>query len=320
MLKPSEDLKPPIPLRRELLNRPQIWTVSSGKGGVGKTFITSSFGITLAKLGHSVLVLDLDFTGANLHTALGLKPSHLSIRQFFEGEKKISECIIPTQIPHLSYVQGIWDSWSPLAITREQINRIAEEAGQLKYDFIIIDAGPGATAENMVLFQVADEKVLVTTPEPSSIEKSYRFLEYYLCMTLKEGSDDEAYSHLIQSLREYRQRLLNEPFSIREFVKRNEGISQKAFARLTEKPPRLVVNGVRTQNAKTLGHSMRSVCHKFYDLDIHYLGGIDFDNAVWQSAKSREPVLLSQPFTPLAGQFLSMCKHLIDPTDFRAVV
>ncbi len=320
MIKQPEDAKNVIPMRRGLNLRPQVWTVASGKGGVGKTFITSSFGITLAKLGHSVLLLDLDFTGANLHTALGLKPSHLSIRQFFEGEKKISECIVPTQIPHLSYVQGIWDSWSPIALASEQIYKIVEEVHQLKYDYVIIDVGPGATLENLILFQMADEKVLITTPEPTSIEKSYRFIEYYLCTTLKEGSDTEAYSHLIQNLREYRQRLLNEPFSIKEFVKRNEGISQRAYAKLVEKPPRLVVNGVRTQTAKTLGHSMRSVCHKFYDLDIHYLGGIDFDNAVWQSAKSREPVLLSQPFTPLAGQFLSMCKHLIDPTDLRAVV
>ncbi|MCX7978519.1 MAG: ATP-binding protein, partial [Bdellovibrionaceae bacterium] len=62
------------------------------------------------------------------------------------------------------------------------------------------------------------------------------------------------------------------------------------------------------------------VCDKYYDLKIDYAGSIDFDNAVWQSVRSREPVLLAQPFTPLAGQFLGICKHIVDQEELRAVV
>ncbi len=299
---------------------PKIWTLASGKGGVGKSFISSSLGITLSKLGYSVALIDCDFTGANLHTSLGLMPSHLSIRQYFEGEKKLSECIIPTPIPHLSLVQGLWDSWAPIEIRQADLYRLVNDAKKIDVDFVLFDLGPGASTENLILYGAADERLLVSSPEPTSIEKTYRFLEFFLCATLKEGSTEEAYSSMIHTLREYRQRLLNEPFSIKQFVKNNEGMCRQAYEKLVSHPPRLLINGVRTQNAKYLGHSMKSVCHKFYDLDIDYLGGLDFDNAVWQSAKSREPVLLAQPFTPLAGQFLSMCKHLIDPIDLRAVV
>jgi flagellar biosynthesis protein FlhG len=64
---------------------------------------------------------------------------------------------------------------------------------------------------------------------------------------------------------------------------------------------------------------MKSVCNKFYDLSVDYVGSIDYDNAVWQSVKGGEPVLVAQPFTPLAGQFLTACKHLIAPEEIRAV-
>ncbi len=65
---------------------------------------------------------------------------------------------------------------------------------------------------------------------------------------------------------------------------------------------------------------MKSVCNKYYDLGIDYVGAIDYDNAVWQSIRSCEHVLVAQPFTVLAGQFLATCKQLIDPEDLRAVV
>jgi flagellar biosynthesis protein FlhG len=91
------------------------------------------------------------------------------------------------------------------------------------------------------------------------------------------------------------------------------------FEKLSTSPVRLLINTSRSQSNADLGYSMKSVCSKYYDLGLDYLGAIDFDNAVWQSIRNREPVLVSQPFTPLAGQFLSMCKHLIAPDELRAV-
>jgi len=72
----------------------------------------------------------------------------------------------------------------------------------------------------------------------------------------------------------------------------------------------MIVNQSRSQQDRDLGFAVQSVCRKFYDLPIHYLGWIDYDNAVWQSVRGRTPVLVDKPFTPLAGQFLSMSKEL----------
>ncbi|WP_374031539.1 P-loop NTPase [Bdellovibrio bacteriovorus] len=91
----------------------KLWVVASGKGGVGKTFVSSSLGMTLSKLGHSVVIVDLDLSGSNIHTVLGLNPSHMNIRHYFEGAKTLQELVIPTPYPHLSYVQGFWDAWTP---------------------------------------------------------------------------------------------------------------------------------------------------------------------------------------------------------------
>ncbi|WII72722.1 P-loop NTPase [Bdellovibrio sp. 22V] len=298
----------------------KLWVVASGKGGVGKTFVSTSLGITLSKLGHSVVVVDLDLSGANVHTSLGLPPSHMNIRHYFEGVKSLQEIVIPTPFPHLSYVQGFWDSWTPTEISFTQIQNLIPEIKKLRADYVIVDLGAGALEAHLELFKAADEKFLITTPEPTSIEKTYRFLESFVCYSLRADSTPDAYGEMITTLRDHRQRTLAKPFSFRSYLKEQTGINYNFFEALSSTPVRLLVNSARTQINCDLGHSIKSVCNKYYDLGIDYAGSIDFDNAVWQSVRSREHVLQAQPFTPLAGQFLATCKQLIDPEELRAVV
>ncbi|MGE9745488.1 P-loop NTPase [Bdellovibrio bacteriovorus] len=298
----------------------KLWVVASGKGGVGKTFVSSSLGMTLSKLGHSVVIVDLDLSGSNIHTVLGLNPSHMNIRHYFEGAKTLQELVIPTPYPHLSYVQGFWDAWTPTDFSHNQIQSLIPQLKNLRADYVIVDLGAGALEAHLELFKVADEKFLITTPEPTSIEKTYRFIESFMCYSLRENSTPDAYGNMISTLRNHRQRTLSKPFSFRSYLKEETGIHYDFFEALSSTPVRLLVNTSRNQANDDLGHSMKSVCNKYYDLGIDYIGAIDYDNAVWQSVRVREHVLVAQPFTPLAGQFLATCKQLIAPEELRAVV
>lgn len=298
----------------------KIWAVSSGKGGVGKTFVTSSLAICLTKMGHSVTVIDLDLSGANIHTAFGLSPASNNIRHFFEGSKSLSELTLPTQVPHLSYVQGFWDAWSPTDLTVEQIQQLVPEMKKLNTDFVLVDLGAGALASHLEVMKLADEKILLSSPEPTSIEKTYRFIESFVCYSLKEYSIPEAYEHMIHTLREHRQGFRDKNFSFRTYLKESSGIQPDFFESMMATPIRLIVNSCRSHANAELGHSIKSVCYKYYDFKVDFLGAIDYDNAVWQCVRNREPVLIAQPFTPLAGQFLTTCKQLIDPKELRAVV
>lgn len=298
----------------------QIWAVASGKGGAGKTFISASLGLTLSKLGFSVVIIDLDLTGANLHTALGVEPSHQSLRQYFEGSKTLQETVIPSPYPHLSYIQGFWDSWTPTEFSADQMKRLISDTKKLTADYVIVDMSPGSLESHLELFKAAHEKLLISTPEPTSIEKTYRFIESFVCHSLQEGSQPEAFASMIKTLRQHRQGVLGSYFSFRGHLKENPGFESNFFETMTTSPVRLIINTARSQSNIDLGFCMKSVCNKYYDLGIDYLGAIDYDNAVWQSVRNREPVLVAQPFTPLAGQFLTICKHLIDPSELRAVI
>lgn len=298
----------------------KIIGIQSGKGGVGKTFIATSLGLTLSKLHSSVLIVDLDFGGANVHTALGVQPQIKNIRDYLENNVPLADLIMGTNFPKLSYIQGVWDSWSPINLNLFDEYKLISDLKQLQYDYIIIDFGAGSFDKLFNLYLECDERILISSPEPTCIEKNYRFIESYICQNLKTKSSPEAFSKMIQTLREFRHRTLDKPFSFKNYLKENEGLTLEPFNKLNREPIKLVMNGIRSQTISDLGYSIKSVCYKYYGLNINYVGYLEFDNSVWQSIKNREPVLVAQPFTPLAGQFLNIAKNLTESENLRAVV
>lgn len=302
----------------------KLWVIGAGKGGVGKTFVCSSLGITLSKLNHKVLLIDFDLSGANLHTTFGAHQSDKNLNSYFSQSLPLASLILPTTVPKVSLLQGFWDAWEPTTITLEQTQNLIKECRNLPYDYILFDLGAGPALAHLELFMQADEKILVSNSEPTCVEKNYRLLESFICHSLKDSSTTDSYENLQNALKTYRAGKKNGYFSFRDHLKTSLGFNFDFFEKIQQSPVRLIINESRSRLDQDLGHSMKSVCHKYYDLAIDYIGSVDFDNAVWQSVKSREPVLIEKPFTPLAGQFLSICRHLTNPnfnaTFYRAVV
>lgn len=302
----------------------QLWVVGAGKGGIGKTFVSSSLGITLSKLNFKVLIVDFDMSGANLHTTFGLKLSDKNLRMFFDDGRPMEELIQTTEIPKVSYLQGFWDSWAPSDVSVDDTQKLMTACRKLNYDYVLFDLGAGPLLSYLELFVHADEKILISDSEPTSVEKTYRFLESFICYSLRESTTRESYQKLQTTLRAYRNSDHKGYFSFRSYLKEAVGFSFDYFEQLNQRPVRLLVNSCRCRQDQDLGHSIKSVCHKYYDLRLDYVGAIDFDNAVWQSVKSREPMLIEKPFTPLAGQFLSVCKQLTNTNStanlYRAAV
>lgn len=302
----------------------QVWVVGAGKGGVGKTFVSSCLGITLTKMNHSALLIDFDLTGANIHTTLGLPLTQKNLHSYLTGQEKLAELIQPTPIPRLSYVQGNWDSWVVPDISLKRVQHTIEESKKLPFDFVIIDLGSGATEAHLEFFKQATERILVTNAEPTAIEKTYRFIEAYLCHTSKENMNEESFGKLLAALKKYRQTHPKGHFSFRNYLNESTGLNLSFLDQLNKSPVRLILNESRSRQDQDLGFSIKSVSQKYFDFRLDYLGAVDFDNAVWQSIKTRDPVLVEKPFTPLSGQFLTICRNLLT-TDlhsnlYRAVV
>lgn len=151
----------------------KVMAVTSGKGGVGKTFVSANLAAALAKRGHKVLVLDADLGLANLDVVLNLYPK-ITLHDVFTGKAKLEEAIVraPGGFSVLLAGSGMVEYSRLTPNVREDFLRVM--SGLLpSYDIVLLDTGAGIS--DVVLFAVslASEVLVVATPEPTSLTDAY---------------------------------------------------------------------------------------------------------------------------------------------------
>ena len=151
----------------------KVVAVTSGKGGVGKTFVSANLAAALAKRGLRVLVLDADLGLANLDVVLNLYPK-VTLHDVFTGKAKLEDAIIraPGGFSVLLAGSGMVEYSRLTPEVRDDFLRIM---GGLvpHYDIVLLDTGAGIS--DVVLFAVslASEVIVVATPEPTSLTDAY---------------------------------------------------------------------------------------------------------------------------------------------------
>lgn len=155
----------------------RVITVTSGKGGVGKSNMSVNLAIQLRKLGKSVLIFDADFGLANIEVLFGAIPKY-NLGDVIYRDKSIKDVITtgPMDIQFVSGGTGI-DGLGNL--TREQIQKLVSNLAELDTmaDIIIVDTGAGISDSVLDFVMSGSEVILVTTPEPTSITDSYSLLK-----------------------------------------------------------------------------------------------------------------------------------------------
>ena len=167
---PQDNVAPPIVPLKPL---GKVLAVTSGKGGVGKTFVSANLAAALAKRGHRVLVLDADLGLANLDVVLNLYPK-VTLHDVFTGKAKLEEAIVraPGGFSVLLAGSGMVEYSRLTPEVRDDFLRIM--GGLIPhYDIVLLDTGAGIS--DVVLFAVslASEVLVVATPEPTSLTDAY---------------------------------------------------------------------------------------------------------------------------------------------------
>ena len=150
-----------------------IIAVTSGKGGVGKTFVSANLAAALTRHGFNVLVLDADLGLANLDVVLNLYPK-VTLHDVFTGRATLEEAILPAPGGYSVLLAGSgMIEYSRL--TPEIRSQFMQTIDTLRprYDIILLDTGAGIS--DVVLFSVsmATEVLVVATPEPTSLTDAY---------------------------------------------------------------------------------------------------------------------------------------------------
>ena len=165
----------------------KIYSILSGKGGVGKTNFAVNLAIKLQQMGKRVLILDADIGMSNANIILGVEIKY-SIFDLLQGQKKLANIIIKTP-----YGVDLISGGSELSLLEnmddENQQDILKELATLEiYDVLIIDNGAGLTKQSLTFSILSDEIILVTTPEPTAITDAYRILKTISQNNIKDNA------------------------------------------------------------------------------------------------------------------------------------
>ena len=186
------------------INAAKVITITSGKGGVGKSNLAVNLAVCLRKAGKRVVIFDADFGLANVEVVFGAIPKYTLFDFIYRG-KSISEVITegPMDIGFISGGSGIIGLND---LTHEQVMRLVQSINELNElaDYIIIDTGAGISEQVLEFVIASPEVLLVATPEPTSLTDSYSLLK-----VLYRNPECDGYSCSVKSCEFNRRRKSN---------------------------------------------------------------------------------------------------------------
>ncbi|MFK9090594.1 MinD/ParA family protein [Bacillus salipaludis] len=164
-------------VQEEKTHASHVITITSGKGGVGKSNFTLNFALGLQAAGKKVVILDLDLSTANINILMGITPRY-SLVDVLYHQKYIWD-VLEKGIEGIEYIAGGFEIQDLMKLDQQTLTFFWSQIQELQTyaDFILLDTGAGISRELVDFIISSDETILVTTPEPTSIADSYAVMK-----------------------------------------------------------------------------------------------------------------------------------------------
>jgi flagellar biosynthesis protein FlhG len=270
----------------------RILAIGGGKGGTGKSFISSGLGINLASLERDVLVIDADLGAPNLHTLLGMKNGHPDLGDFLTNKiQTLEEAAVQTPFEGLRIVRGTESILFIANLNHYRKLRLLRQIRQLKAQDIILDLGTGSSFNTLDFFLSADPGIVVVTPEPTAIENSYLFLKSCIMRVLRLYMNHYRIPDLHQMMLEQIEKNSQSLYSFfKSLVETDRSYGTILYRALRNFRPCLIMNKARDEHDVLLGQSVADVARRYLLINLRYLGAIPYDERVHSSVKSLQPL------------------------------
>jgi flagellar biosynthesis protein FlhG len=291
--KPAEPSKPPF-----------VIVVGGAKGGVGTSVVAANLALYFASIGRRILLVDADPSGANLHTMVGV-PSPVR-----PAARESARRPIETPVQGLSLLWGGLDEG--LAGRRLGGRKaLAAALASSGADYCVVDIGACSTRAAIDAFLRAKLAVLVTMPEPTALESTYRFIRRAFLRHLRlEIPSVEVRTALMRRARA----LGGAPAPVdlwRSLEDDGDPLAEIVRARMETFHPIVVINQTRLRADLELGEQVRSAARRRLGITIMYLGHIEYDDTVWNCVRSRRLLLIESPGTKASKNVEKIARRLL---------
>lgn len=280
----------------------KIIAVGGGKGGVGKSLICANMAVTLALTGQRVILVDADFGASSLHALLGISSPQYGFREYFDhsglesnGEDAL---LLDTGIANLKFLSGAGDMPGSADINIKNQAKVVSYIRSLEADHILMDLGPGTNFHIIDYFNIAGKNVVVSTPEMTSILKSFSFIKAALFRKIsQEFKSNSSIQHFLDfSKNPATAEECYEIGSLREMVEESHPQKLEQVNQIIrEFQPGLVINRVRRQKDILMGDNLKRLAKKYLDVDLKFLGYLIESDDVRDSIDEMRPFLIKDP-------------------------
>jgi flagellar biosynthesis protein FlhG len=292
-----------------------ILPVASGKGGTGKTIFSANLGIILAEKRKTVVLIDLDLGGSNLHTCLGIKNDNPGIGDLiYKKENNLAALLVKTDIDRLYFIPGdsLFTGTANLDYTTKR--KIIKQIQHLAADYIILDLGSGSTFNTIDFFLTSSTGIIITTPETTAILNAYSFLKttlfrlLYRSFPAKSRERETILDFLTNRLEGTR---ITFKSLIEEIARINPLSGNKSHEQIQSLRPKIIINMVKTKNDLAIGSKLRQITRMNLLMEVEYIGFLHKNQEVSTSIIQRKPLVLLTPGCPYSQSINAIASKLI---------
>jgi flagellar biosynthesis protein FlhG len=284
--------------------RPHLLAFAAGRGGTGRSLLAANVAVYLAQTGKKVVAIDADPAGGSLHLLLGTPRPPRGFGEFLRARVEgLTELIVDTPVAGVGLVGGEGSAFGGPR-PKQTAKGILQAIEALEVDYVVLDLGPPDSTLGLDLWLAADVPILVTLPDPASIEATYRYVK----------------SGFVRRLRATRglDKLVTNPqgppraaLDLFRAAKEGGGPADRLEQEIRRFRPRFIVNQTRTLPDLKLGGWMQAAARRRLGHPLEYLGHVESDETVWLAARRRRPLMAEYPEAKVAKNIERIARRVL---------
>jgi flagellar biosynthesis protein FlhG len=294
----------------------KLWSIGGGKGGIGKSIFTLGLGISLARLGQKIIVVDADLGGANLHTLMGVRYPPQTLEDFLlKRVQRLEDIIIETGVKGIGLICGADDILGAANPTYAQKVRILSQIEELDADMVLLDLGAGTSFNTLDFFNYCPGKICILTSQATSLQNGYGFITSALYRHLsREFAKDQEFLELLwESDNKDSETEVSSLKEILDYLRdKDPGLYARLKHLLDDYQIQLVVNQVKTERDTMSGLIIREVASKYLNIQPEILGHISYDLAVEAAVNLMIPFPLDKDESKPAQDLRAIAGKVLD--------
>jgi len=292
-----------------------IYTIASGKGGVGKSLFSINLAICLAKMDKKVIIADLDLGGSNIHLMISIaKRVNKGIGSFLLDNSNIESIIIKTDYKNLYFIPGDNEIPGLANITTGQKKKLINSLLSLDADYLIIDLGAGSSYNTLDFFLISNDGIIISTPNPTAMVNSYLFLKNILfrLLSISFKKNSLGYKHC-EKIKKDSQKI--QRINFLELKKELSIIDKDNYIIFNDYLESLniglVFNMIENPKDTIKAKHLKNTCKSYLDLDLNHLGVIYRDELQNIALNSKIPITIYKPNSILSQSIYRIAEKIL---------